>query len=142
VSDFNDAINGLHDLLARELAPAQVIDGPATIGVSGPVVWVGITPDDPSTDVPTVTAGLRAERESFDIQCLARSWSGSADVRRQREQTAALVAKARAALRSDSTLGRSVMHARFGGLLYAPYYTEQAQLVVDVQFRVSCDLYR
>lgn len=137
MSALPEALDALVSVLTRELRPAQVIDGPATTGVSGDAVWVGITPDDPTTDAPDDIAGLRRSRETFEIRCLARSWSGSADVAEQRRRAYALVKQVKAVLREDPALGGVVMLARFAGSLYTPYYTPQGQLVVDVVFRVE-----
>lgn len=134
-----DAIDALYETLKAGLKPATVIDGPATPNVSGDAVWVGITPEDPTTDAPRATAGLRVSREQFEILCLARSWSGSADVAKQRRRAYALVKQASTVLDADKTLGGVVLMARLAGSLYTPYYTEQAQFVVDVVFRVSID---
>lgn len=125
----------------KSLASAKVVDGPATPNVQGDVVWVGITPDEPNTDASDDIAGLAANRESFDVSCLARSWSGSADVAAQRTRTYALITGVRSALADDITLGGAVTRARFAGSLYQPYYTEQGQLVVDVVFRIRVDAF-
>jgi hypothetical protein len=127
--------------LQRELRPAQDIDGPATVGVQGDAVWVGITPDDPSTDAPEQIAGLGKARGVFEIRCLARSWSGSANVATQRRKAYDLIKRVKDALQADKTLGGSVMLARYAGDLYAPYYDEQSRLVVDVIFRVAVTAY-
>jgi len=131
------AIDALVEVLRRELRPAQVFDGPATYGVTGDAVWVGITPDDPNLDAPHAVAGLGKAREAFEVRCLARSWSGSADVAAQRRKAYALVNRAKTALIADETLGGAVMTARYAGSLYVPYFDEQRRLVVDVIFRVA-----
>lgn len=135
------AIDALVDTLTRELTGARVFDGPATGSVTGDAVWVGITPTDPSLDTFDQTAGLGRSQVTFDITCLARSWSGSANVRTQRTRAYALVGRVKALLRADPTLGGAVMNARLAGSLYTPYLTEQGQLVVDVIFRVAVTTY-
>lgn len=135
------AIDALVGVLTRELRPAKVIDGPATYGVTGDAVWVGLTPDDPTLDAPHDVAGLGKARESFEIRCLARSWSGSADVASQRRKAYALVNRVKAALLADKTLGGAVITARYAGSLYTPYYDAQSRLVADVIFRVAVTAY-
>lgn len=135
------AIDALVAALSANLKPARVVDGPATNNVTGDVVWVGITPDDPSLDAPDDAAGLGRSRITFDINCLARSWSGSADTAKQRTRAYALVSQVKAALTADKTLGGAVMQARFAGSLYTPYYDEQSRLVIDVVFRVAVTTY-
>jgi hypothetical protein len=136
-----EAIDALIATLTRELRTARVIDGPAVNGGAGDTVWVGITPDDPTMDAPDDVAGLGKARGQFEIRCLARSWSGSADVATQRRKAYALVKGVKAALLADKTLGGAVMMARFAGSLYTPYFNEQNQLVVDVIFRVEVTAY-
>lgn len=137
MSSVPAAIDALVATLERELRPVRIIDGPATSGVQGDAIWVGITPDDPSTDAPDFVAGLGKTREAFEIRCLARSWSGSADVAAQRRRAYDLVRRVREVLRADPTLGGAVMLARVAGTLYAPYFDADGRLVVDVIFRVA-----
>lgn len=137
MSTLPAAIDALVTVLTRELKPAQVIDGPETTGVVGDVVWVGITPDDPTTDAAEDVAGLRRTRETFEVRCQARSWSGTAKVAEQRKKAYALVNKVSGALRIDPSLGGVVLQARVAGSLYTPYLTADGKLVVDVIFRVQ-----
>src|SRR5690606_26168547 len=121
------AIDALVDTLTRELAGAHVFDGPSTSNVTGDAVWVGITPDDPSLDTFDTPAGLGRTQITFDVTCLARSGSGSANIRAQRARAYALVGRVKSLLRVDPTLGGVVMNARLAGSLYTPYFTEQGQ---------------
>lgn len=133
-------LDALVALFTSALPGVQVVDGPVTQDVRGSVVAVGLAPQDPTpADASEVAAGLRVRRESFDVLCLARSWSGNDAVKAQRDRTFELVAGVKAALNADRTLGGVVLGAEFAGFSYVPWRTERAQLVVDVTFRVSVD---
>lgn len=134
------ALDALVALFGARLSGTQVVDGPPTVDVAGDVVAVGLTPGEPADVQSTETiAGLAAVRESFDVLCLARSWSGDDGVKAQRDRTYRLVAAAKAAVAADESLGGVVTRARFAGSSYSPWRTERGQLVVDVTFRVSVD---
>lgn len=131
-------LDALVSRFSSALPAAQVIDGPPTVDVAGDVVAVGLAPDDPSpADATQEAVGLSVRRESFDVMCLARSWSGNDGVKAQRDRTFLLLASVQEALRDDPSLGGIVLGADFGGYTYSPYLTPDGFLVVDVSFRVS-----
>lgn len=135
------ALDALVALFTRELAGKQIIDGLPTQDVAGDVVAVGLAPQEPA-DVESSEdpAGPRSVLETFDVLCLARSWSGNDGVKPQRDRTYALLGAAKAAVKSDPTLGGVVFDARFVGSSYMPWRTEN-QLVVDVPFRIRVRAY-
>ena len=131
-----DAIDGLVEILGA--TGVQVVDGPPTANVRGDVIAVGIgLQESPDVAAETTVAGLVAQRETFTVSCLARSWSGNNDISTQRRRTYALVDQARAVIGADQTLGGRVSRARWAGSTYQPSRTDKAQLVVDVLFRVE-----
>lgn len=132
------AIDGLLAVFAAALPGVQVVDGPPTADIRGDVLGVGLSPQEPSDVESTSTdAGLRGAREQFAIVCVARSWSGNNALKAQRDRTYRMVDAAEAALVANPTLGGAVSRARWSGSSYQPWRTEQAQLVVDVIFRVD-----
>lgn len=141
MSNVPAAIDGLVVVFVAELGAGKVIDGPPTKDVAGDLIAVGLDPQE-SGDVESTEsiAGLRVVHESIVVPCLARSWSGNESVKTQRDRTYALLARARAAIEADPTLGRSVTRARFAGSTYSPWRSASAQLVVDVRFRVAVDV--
>lgn len=135
-------LDALVALFGARLAGTQVVDGPVTASIAGDVVAVGVTPED-STDVQSTEdiAGLGAVQESFDVLCVARSWSGNDGVKAQRDRTYLLLAAVKAAVAADESLGGAVTRARFAGSTYNPWRTDTGQLVVDVTFRISVDTF-
>lgn len=134
-----DVIDALVVLWRAGLPPqVQVVDGPPTVDVRGAALLVGWTPLVEQTQGTFTTAGLRVEREAIaQVPCVARSWSGSADVAAQRRDTFAILTGARDALRADRTLGGLVLAARCAGYTYSATVNEQGQLIVDVMFPVE-----
>lgn len=136
MSAVPDAIDGLVEVLGATVV--QVVDGPPTTNVRGDVIAVGIgLQDSPDVAAETAVAGLVAQRETFTVSCLARSWSGDNDISTQRRRTYSVVDQARAVLGADQTLGGRVSRARWAGSTYMPQRTDKGQLVVDVLFRVE-----
>lgn len=138
MSAIPGAIDALVDMFGRQLGRGvQVIDGPPVVDVRGDLVAVGLAPQEPA-DVESAeeTAGLAVVRESFTVICMARSWSGDAAVKAQRDRTFRLVTGVKTALREDRTLGGLVQQARFAGLTYTPW-RDNNLLVVEATFRVA-----
>lgn len=132
------ALDALVALFRAEVADVKVLDGPQSKDAPGDVLVVGLAPQD-GADVQSVKvpAGMDSSQETFVVLCFARSWSGSDDVKAQRDRTYRIVTAVEAALTEDATLGGAVALARFVGSTYAPWRTPQGQLVVDVPFRVE-----
>jgi hypothetical protein len=139
VSVVPGAIDGLLAVFAAALPGVQVVDGPPTADIRGDVLGVGLAPQEPSDVESTNTdADLGAgSREQFVVVCVARSWSGNNALKAQRDRTFRMVDAAEAALAANPSLGGAVSRARWAGASYQPWRTEQAQLVVDVIFRVD-----
>lgn len=136
------AIDALIVVFERRFArSATVFDGPPTQNATGDLVAVGLAPDDVATIESTQSiGGLRAVRETFPVLCLARSWSGNASVREQRQRTYRMIDVVREELESDPSLGRAVTRARFAGSTYTPWRHESGALVVDVPFTIAVDV--
>lgn len=140
MSAIPTAVDALVAEFTAGMLDVQVIDGPPVVDVRGDVVAVGAGLDQ---DFPTETdsletpAGLQAVRKSCTVSCRARSWSGNAAVKPQRDRTYELIARVRGLLRANPTLGGAVIQARYAGDTYRPWRTDQAQLVVDVAFRID-----
>lgn len=142
MSAVPSALDALVALFAVKLPGTQIVDGPPTVDIAGDVVAVGVTPDDPS-DVQSTEdiAGLGAVQESFDVLCLARSWSGGDGVKTQRDRTYRLLTAVKSALAADESLGGVVTRARLAGSSYGPWRTSAGQLVVDVTFRITVETF-
>lgn len=134
------AIDALVAEFTAGMPDVQVVDGTPVVDVRGDVVGVGAVLDlelPLDLDSLETVAGLEAVRKSCTVTCLARSWSGNAHVKPQRDRTYALITRVRDLLRANPTLGGEVIQARYAGDTYRPWRSEQAQLVVDVAFRVD-----
>lgn len=136
------ALDALVALFQAKLSGTQIVDGPPTVDIAGDVVAVGLAPED-ATDVQSTEqiAGLGAVEESFDVLCVARSWSGNDGVKAQRDRTYLLLAAVKAAVSADESMGGAVTRARFAGSTYSPWRTPTGQLVVDVTFRITVDTF-
>lgn len=140
MSAIPTAIDALLAELTAGMPDVQVVDGPAPVDVRGDVIAVGIGLDQDfplDMDSSETPAGLQVVRKACTVECRARSWSGNAPVKPQRDRTYGLIAQVRTLLRANPTLGRQVVQARYAGDTYRPWRSEQAQLVVDVAFRVE-----
>lgn len=134
------AIDALVAEFTAGMADVQVIDGPPVVDVRGDVVAVGAVLDQDfplDTDSFESVTGLQAVRKTCTVNCLARSWSGNAALKPQRDRTYGLISRVRALLRANPTLGGTVVQVRYAGDTYRPWRSDQAQLVVDVAFRVD-----
>lgn len=131
------ALDGLVDLFTRDRVSKQVVDGPTAQDIKGDVVAVGVSPLEPADVESSETpAGPRSVSETFDVVCVARSWSGNDSLKAQRTRTYALISAVKKSLKDNPTLGGAVFDARFVGSSYLPWRTDQGQLVVDVPFRI------
>jgi len=134
------AIDALVAEFTAGMPGVQIVDGPPVVDVRGDVVGVGAVLDQElplDLDSLESPAGLQAVRKQCTVTCLARSWSGNAAVKPQRDRTYGIVTQVRGLLRANPTLSGAVIQARYAGDTYRPWRSEQAQLVVDVAFRVD-----
>ena len=106
------AIDRLVQALTVNLPDVQVIDGPPIINLEETGIAIGYTPDQISVQAVAEGAGLMAEMETFDINCLAWQRSGEEDMKTVRDGVFAVIARVNAALANDRKLGGAVTNAQ------------------------------
>lgn len=96
------------------LAGVRVLDGPALAGVEDPdLVAVGLTITDSMTAVGESKPRYgQARTETFDVACLAQSWSGDTEMAPRRARALALLEAVRSVLVADETVSGTCMRAR------------------------------
>lgn len=142
------ALLGLHAAatLAVSTLPAPAVrvdDGPWLNRPEQPdVVVIGWTPDDGTAVEHTdALAGLASSQETYDVVCLASSWSGTTDLVSRRTRADSLVEAIRAELKTDRTLGGAVARARLATLSLDQYQTASG-CEVAIQFTVRVEAFR
>lgn len=137
------AIDGILAALrdAPGLAGVQIIDGPTTADVPGDVIAIGLAPDDLEINARHTVAGLLTGQQEFDVMCLARSWSGSTNLKPRRDRAFALVSAVQAALDTDRSLGEAVTQARISSVIYIPAQIASQGALVTVVFHIQIDAF-
>lgn len=106
------------------------------------VVAVGWTPDEgTAVEYSDVIAGLDSSQETYDVTCLASSWSGGTDMSARRARADSLVEAIRSELRKDRTLGGAVTRARLSTASVDQYQTSSG-CEVAVVFVIRIDAFR
>lgn len=141
------AIPAFLDALVPKLTAApgmgdvQVVDGPPIDYLRPDVIAVGVSTEDLSVESETADAGLRARRERVDVTCLARSWTGDADLAPRRVRAFAMVTAVETVLADDPTVGGSVTRARLTSAVYTPVRNREG-VGAFVEFRIQVDAFR
>lgn len=135
-------VDALYDALsgAWALSDTQVLDGPSDEEVAPDVLLVGYSADGPSAESTQVPVGLRADRESVDVYCVASSWAGGSAVRPRRARVFDIVAHVRSLLAADKTLGGAVANARITAMGLTQELTTKGA-VATVEFTVHVDAF-
>ncbi|MGH3094569.1 MAG: hypothetical protein ACRDMV_01045 [Streptosporangiales bacterium] len=97
------------------LPDSDVIDGPILQPPStSDVLTVGYDEDEDTRSVQTerIIAGLNSEQESYDIACVASSWSGGTDVKPVRDSAAGMYSTVVQTLNTDPSVNGAVTRAR------------------------------
>jgi hypothetical protein len=120
----------------------RVEDGPWLDRPSEPdVIVIGWTPDEGQAVELTHTYDMGSGGESYDVVCLASSWSGDTDLAARRARADELVEAVRIELRADQTLGGVVTHAEITSQSWDQYQTSNG-CEVPVQFTVHVEASR
>lgn len=142
------ALLGLHTAatIATSTLPepaVRVDDGPWLNRPEEPdVVVVGWTPDEgTAVETTDAIAGLDSSRETYDVVCLASSWSGDTNLATRRARADSLVEAIRAQLKTDRTLGGAVTRARLATLSLDQFQTSSG-CEVAIQFVIRVEAFR
>lgn len=143
MSTIPAALTALVQLVTVSLPGVRVEDGPWLNRPEEPdVVVVGWTPDEgTAVEMADTIAGLGSSAESYDVTCLASSWSGETDMAARRARVDAMVEAVRGGLRIDHTLGGVVTRARVGTVSLDQFQTD-AGCEAAVVFTVRVDAFR
>jgi hypothetical protein len=106
------AIDRLVLTLTTALPDVQIIDGPPIINLEEVGIAIGYTPDQISVQAVSDGAGLVAEMETFDINCLAWQRSGEGEMKTIRDGVFAVIAAVNVILANDRKLGGAVTNAQ------------------------------
>lgn len=123
--------------------PAVLVqDGPWLDRPTEPdVICVGWTPDEGNAVDLTVSRDMGSGSESYDVVCLASSFSGDVDLAARRSRTDALLEAVRTELMADQTLGGVVAIAEITDHSWDQYQTT-AGCEVAAQFTVHIEAFR
>lgn len=142
------ALLGLHAAatIATSTLPAPTVrvdDGPwLAKPEEADVVVIGWIPDEgTAVEYTDAIAGLASSQETYDVTCLASSWSGDTDLVARRGRADSLVEAIRAELKTDRTLGGAVTRARLATLSLDQYQTSSG-CEVAIQFVVRVEAFR
>ena len=145
------ALTALVQVVRSSPALAALTNGDAAVRVEdGPwldrpsesdVIVIGWTPDEGQAVELTHTYDMGSGRESYDVVCLASSFSGDTDLAVRRARTDELVEAVRTELQADPTLGGVVTHAEITSQSWDQYQTSNG-CEVPVQFTVHVEAFR
>lgn len=143
MSTIPAALTNLVQLVRVVLPGVRVEDGPwLNRPEEADVVSVGWTPEEgTAVEMTDSIAGLGSSAESYDVTCLASSWSGEVDMPARRARVDAMVEAIRAGLRTDHTLGGVVTRARLATVSLDQWQTSSG-CEAAVVFTVRVDAFR
>lgn len=119
---------------------AEVFDGPSVDDVGQDVVAIGLTASDATTDAEVQIAGLMTDRETYEIECLVRSWTGDEDLSARRARAFGMYERVAKIIVGNPTLDNTVAMARISGVSYFPARLPEGA-VASVTFRVRIDAF-
>jgi hypothetical protein len=118
----------------------EVLDGPSVDDVGQDVLAIGLTASDSTTDAEIQIAGLMTDRETYEIECLVRSWTGDDDLPSRRARAIGMYERVAAIIVGNPTLDKTVAKARISGVSYFPARLPEGA-VASVTFRVRIDAF-
>jgi len=143
VSTVPGVLDALVALWGQALPGVQVADG-EPVNVADDVLVVGFTgvPDEPAVTSTRTREQMAAQpdRESYDITCLASSWSGTTEFKPVRVRAYELLSAAAGALAADPSLGGLVLQTRLSTEDVIQSQTDKGA-VVTVRFTVHVDAF-
>lgn len=141
---IDTAIEALFELVSIKFLghhpEVDVLDGPSIDDIGQDVVAIGISAEDLSMDSSFEIAGLCTDRETFDLVCLVRSWTGDADLSARRARCFELFRSIAELIKSDPRLGNTVARARIAGISYNPARLPEGA-VASLTFRVRIEAF-
>lgn len=144
ISSIASAIDSLISLVDSEVRATDpdvdVLDGPDVDDVGRDVIAIGISGEDFNTDADVIHAGLGTHRETYDLICMVRSWSGDSELAPRRLRAFQLFHIVSRVVRSNPQLNGTVAHARISSVTYAPARLPEGA-VASVTFRVRIDAF-
>lgn len=143
-SVMDAALSALYDLVFNDLAhsqpDAEVLDGPSIDDVGQDVVAIGLAAEHSNVDGSFDIAGLTTEMETFDLECLVRSWTGDDDLSARRARAFELFEEVARIIKRDPSLGGAVTRARISGVSYNPARIPEGA-IASVTFRVRIEAF-
>lgn len=143
-STLDAAISKLYQLVSTTLAitqpDVQVLDGPDIVDVGQDVIAVGITADDSIVSADYPTAGLVVQAETYDLECLVRSWNGDPDLAARRARAVQLFEEVARLVKGNPTLDQTVARARIVRADYHPLRLPEGA-VATLSFRVRIEAF-
>lgn len=127
-------------LFSVEDPDVEVLDGPSVDDVGQDVIAIGLTASDATTDAEVQIAGLLTDRETYEIECLVRSWTGDDDLPARRAKAFEMYERVAKIIVGNPTLDRTVARARISGVSYFPARLPEGA-VASVTFRVRIDAF-
>lgn len=141
---LDTALSKLYNLIFTTLAITQpdceVLDGPSVDYVAQDVIAVGITADDSMVTADYLTAGLASVAETYDLECLVRSWNGDPDLAGRRARAVQLFEEVTKILKGNPTLDGVVSRARITQAQYHPIRLPEGA-VATLSFRVRIEAF-
>lgn len=138
------AMVALYNLVSSQMALIEpdvlVLDGPSVDDVGQDVIAIGLTAEQAVTDAAEEVRGLYVQQETFDLECLVRSWTGDDDLPARRTRAFGLLRGVAAIIRGHSDLGGSVTRARLSGVSYHPARLPEGA-VASVTFKVRIEAF-
>lgn len=141
---IDTALTALVQILTTNMAnidpDVQVLDGPSIDDVGRDVIAIGMTAESTSTDATERIAGLAVVHETFDVECLVRSWNGDHDLSSRRHRAFQILDEVMGIVHDDNTLGGAVTRARLARTDYHPSRIPEGA-VASVTFRIRIEAF-
>jgi len=85
-------------------------------------------------------AGLETDRETFDLVCLVRSWTGDPELGPRRARAFAIFRSIADLIKADPRLGGTCARARIAGISYTPARLPEGA-IASLTFRVRIEAF-
>ncbi|WP_395109785.1 hypothetical protein [Actinomadura sp. SCN-SB] len=143
VSTVPAALDALVSGLTAAVPDVQISDGqPITTEVD--VICIGFSgvAGEPGVESTRTREQLAREpdRESYDISCLASTFSGDTDAKAVRDRVYELLQAVADYLALNPTLGGVVMQTRLSAETYTPWQTDEGA-IADIRFVIHVDAF-
>lgn len=132
--------NMVRSVMSTTQPDVDVLLGPSIDDIGQDVVAIGIAADDASLDSSLDIAGLRTDRETFDLVNMVRSWNGDPELEGRMSRAFELFEEVAALITADPMLNGTVARARISNISYLPSRLPEGA-VATVTFRVRIDAF-